>query len=67
MHARVGDQGAEARGEVRDALRRIDFEREHGTLATGQTVDGVIATSLGMQEQFAGSVLQYVRAVEQAS
>jgi MFS superfamily sulfate permease-like transporter len=35
---------AEVRGEVRDALRRIEFEREHGTLATGQTVDGVIAT-----------------------
>ena len=34
---------AEAHGEVRDALRRIEFEREHGTLETGQTVDGVIA------------------------
>lgn len=32
---------------------------EQSSLAT---VDGVIATSLGMQEQFASSVLQYVRA-----
>jgi hypothetical protein len=32
---------------------------EQSSLAS---VDGVIATSLGMQEQFAGSVLQYVRA-----
>ena len=34
---------ADTRGEVRDALRRIDFEREYGTLETGQTVDGIIA------------------------
>jgi hypothetical protein len=26
------------------------------------SIDGVVATSLGMQEQFAGSVLAYVRA-----
>ncbi len=34
---------ADAHGEVRDALRRIGFEREYGTLETGQTVDGIIA------------------------
>jgi len=34
---------AESHGEVRDALRRIEFERDYGTLETGQTVDGVIA------------------------
>jgi anti-anti-sigma regulatory factor len=34
---------AEAHGEVREALRRIGFEREYGTLETGQTVDGIIS------------------------
>ena len=34
---------ADAHGEVRDALRRIGFEREYGTLESGQTVDGIIA------------------------
>ena len=34
---------AEVHGEVRDALRRIGFEREYGTLETGQTVDGIIS------------------------
>ena len=34
---------ADAHGEVRDALRRIGFEREYGTLETGQTVDGIIS------------------------
>ncbi len=34
---------ADAHGEVRDALRRIGFEREHGPLETGQTVDAVLA------------------------
>lgn len=34
---------ADARGEVRDALRRIGFEREYGTLETGQNVDGIVA------------------------
>jgi SulP family sulfate permease len=34
---------ADARGEVRDALRRIDFEREYGGLESGQTVDGIIS------------------------
>jgi sulfate permease, SulP family len=33
---------ADARGEVRDALRRIGFEREHGPLDTVQTVDAVV-------------------------
>ena len=34
---------ADTHGEVRDALRRIDFERGYGTLETGQTVDGIIS------------------------
>lgn len=34
---------AETRGEVRDALRRIGFEKIHGPLESGQTVDVVIA------------------------
>jgi high affinity sulfate transporter 1 len=34
---------ADAHGEVRDALRRIDFEREYGTLESGQTVDVVLS------------------------
>ena len=34
---------AESHGEVRDALRRIEFERDYGTLETGQTVDVVIS------------------------
>jgi len=34
---------AEARGEVRDALRRIAFEHDYGALHTGQTVDLVIS------------------------
>ncbi|MGE5816166.1 MAG: SulP family inorganic anion transporter [Acidobacteriota bacterium] len=33
---------ADTHGRVRDALRRIDFERLHGELETGQTVDGII-------------------------
>ena len=34
---------AEVHGEVRDALRRIGFERDYGTLETGQTVDAIIS------------------------
>ena len=34
---------ADARGEVRDALRRIGFEREHGPLHTSQTVDAIVS------------------------
>jgi high affinity sulfate transporter 1 len=34
---------ADAHGEVRDALRRIGFEQEYGTLETGQTVDGILS------------------------
>ena len=34
---------AETRGEVRDSLRRIGFEKIHGPLESGQTVDVVIA------------------------
>ena len=34
---------ADAHGEVRDALQRIGFEKEYGTLETGQTVAGIIA------------------------
>jgi high affinity sulfate transporter 1 len=34
---------ADAHGEVRDALRRINFEREHGPLESGQTVDRIVS------------------------
>ena len=34
---------AEAHGEVRDALRRIGFERDYGPLESGQSVDGIIS------------------------
>ncbi len=34
---------AEARGEVRDALRRIGFEREHGPLESGQSVEAMVS------------------------
>jgi SulP family sulfate permease len=34
---------AEAHGQVRDALRRIEFERTHGTLGSAQTVDVIIS------------------------
>jgi len=34
---------AEAHGEVRDALRRIGLDREHGALESGQTVDAVLS------------------------
>jgi sulfate permease, SulP family len=30
-------------GEVRDALRRTGFEREHGTIESSETIDMVIA------------------------
>jgi high affinity sulfate transporter 1 len=40
---------ADAHGEVRDALRRIGFEKDHGPLESGQTVDVVLTTS-GMLE-----------------
>ena len=36
---------ADARGEVRDALRRIGFESEHGPLNTSQTVDAIVSAS----------------------
>ncbi len=34
---------AEAHGEVRDALRRIGLDKEHGPLESGQTVDAVLS------------------------
>jgi high affinity sulfate transporter 1 len=46
---------AEARGEVRDALRRVDFERQHGTLETGQTVDVIVSEWQGRTRTPAGS------------
>lgn len=36
-------QLAEPNGEVRDALRRLDFERKHGPLQTGRTVDLIVS------------------------
>ncbi len=48
LHRTLRAQGiafrlAEARGEVRDALRRIGFEEEYGVLESGQTVDVVVS------------------------
>jgi MFS superfamily sulfate permease-like transporter len=48
LHRTLRAQGiafrlAEARGEVRDALRRIGFEAEYGVLESGQTVDVVVS------------------------
>jgi SulP family sulfate permease len=48
LHRTLRAQGiafriAEARGQVRDALRRSGFERAHGSLASGQTIQAVIA------------------------
>jgi high affinity sulfate transporter 1 len=34
---------ADARGEIRDALGRIGFDREHGAPEAGQTVDAVVS------------------------
>ncbi len=34
---------AEVHGEVRSALRRIGFEREHGSLESGQTIHRVVS------------------------
>ena len=41
---------ADAHGEVRDALRRIGFEEEHGELDTGQTIDLVVSQWRAAQE-----------------
>jgi high affinity sulfate transporter 1 len=48
LHETLRDRGISFRlafpyGEVRDALRRTGFERNHGMLESGQTVDMVIA------------------------
>ena len=44
---------ADAHGEVRDALRRIDFEEEHGPLETGQTIDLVVSQWQGAESLIA--------------
>jgi MFS superfamily sulfate permease-like transporter len=36
-------QVADAHGEVREALRRIGFERDYGALASGRTVDAIVS------------------------
>jgi SulP family sulfate permease len=48
LHKRFRARGvdlrlADAHGEVRDALGRIEFEREYGPLQSGQTVDTVVS------------------------
>ncbi len=48
LHKRLRASGtefrlADAHGNVRDALRRIDFEDEYGPLETGQTIDLVVS------------------------
>jgi MFS superfamily sulfate permease-like transporter len=52
LHRTFRAQGIEFRladvhGEVRDALRRIGFDREYGPLESGQTVDLVVSQWLG--------------------
>ena len=42
---------AEANRDVRDALQRIGFEREYGTLESGETVDAIVSK---WQEKTAG-------------
>ena len=46
---------AEAHGEVRDALRRIDFEREHGPLRSGQTVELLVSEWLASSRENEGT------------
>ncbi len=43
---RIGLRLADAHGQVRDALHRSGFERLHGPLVAGQTVDAVVSTWL---------------------
>jgi len=48
LHRTLGARGmalrlSEAHGEVRDALRRVGFEREYGALESGQTVDVIVS------------------------
>jgi SulP family sulfate permease len=53
LHKRLAASGtafrlADAHGHVRDALRRIGFEKNYGPLETGQTVDVVISQWQGV-------------------
>ena len=48
LHKRLAASGtafrlADAHGHVRDALRRINFEKTYGPLETGQTIDIVVS------------------------
>ena len=48
LHASLKARGidfrlADAHGDVRDALRRVGFEREYGALEPGQSVDVVVS------------------------
>ena len=45
---------ADAHGEVREALRRIAFEPEHGPLQSGQTVDVVVSQWLAASRERGG-------------
>jgi SulP family sulfate permease len=42
---------ADVRGEVREALRRIAFEPEHGPLQTGQTVQVVMSEWMASERE----------------
>ena len=43
---------ADAHGEVRDALRRVDFEQEYdGVLESGQSVDLVVSQWIALETQ----------------
>ena len=62
LHKRLDERGiafqlAEAHGEVRDALRRSGFERTHGTLEPGQTVDAILAGWTPKPPGAAGAVI----------
>jgi MFS superfamily sulfate permease-like transporter len=46
---RIALRVAAANGDVRDALHRIGFEREYGSVDVGQTVDGIVSAWLGRQ------------------
>jgi high affinity sulfate transporter 1 len=60
LHRSLRAQGidfrvADAHGEVREALRRIAFEREHGALHSGQTVDVVVSQWLAGERERKGT------------
>jgi high affinity sulfate transporter 1 len=58
LHRAFRDRGVEFRvanayGEVREALRRGGFEREHGPLESAQTIDVIVAAWMARQAESA--------------